>query len=66
MARATSAGVSGVGAGAQQLPGVEVEEAQRLRLDADADPPAAEDVGGQDEVLTEGDAAGPVHGPVHG
>ncbi|MGK5440397.1 hypothetical protein ACSNN7_00980 [Micromonospora sp. URMC 105] len=53
-----------VRSGAQQLPGVEVEEAQRLVLDADADAPAAEDFGGQDDVLPEGDVPAAADGPV--
>jgi hypothetical protein len=51
--RAAGAGPeAGALEGAQQLPGPWVEEAQRVRVDADADP-AAEDVRGQDEVLAQ-------------
>jgi hypothetical protein len=42
-----------------------VEEAQRRGVDADADPAAAEDIGGQDLPLPERDAAAAVHRPVH-
>jgi hypothetical protein len=37
-----------VRAGPQQLPGVEVEETRRTRLDANADPTPAEDLRSQD------------------
>jgi hypothetical protein len=45
-------GVERVRSGAQQLPALEVEEAQPCRVDADADLSDAEDFSGEHKVLT--------------
>jgi hypothetical protein len=52
-----------VGAGAEQLAGVQVVEHQGGRFDPDTDPAAAEDLRGQHDVLTQRHAAAAVDGP---
>ena len=54
----------GAGPGAQQLAGVGVEEDQARVVDADRDPPAGEDLGGQDLPAAEPDGPAAGHDPV--
>lgn len=51
----------GVGAGAEQLAGLEVEEHQRGALDSDADLPPGEDLRSKHDVATQRDGPGPGH-----
>ncbi|WP_146765851.1 hypothetical protein [Micromonospora noduli] len=53
-----------VGSGAQQLPGLGVEERQGGRVDADTDATAGEDLGGQDDMLTQRHLPVPLDCPV--
>lgn len=57
-------GGQGVGSGAQQLAGFGVEEAQGGVVDADADAAAAEDFGGQDDVVAQRDVSAAADGAV--
>ena len=51
-----------VGPGPQQLAAVQVVEQQQVGLDPDPDSAAAEDLRGQDDVLAQRHAPGPVDG----
>jgi hypothetical protein len=54
-----------VGAGAQQLAGVQVVEHQRGRLDPDTHSASAEDLRGQDDALAQRNTTATVDGAFH-